>query len=489
MADIAFVRENPFTKVWAEGDERDRRAAVTNQQMRASEQQIAASQQSVRASEETMRVAREQRDQANAVDSALGQAATGMANPLERVTAREVPDWNAAINLPETPAMATENVRETVRRGLPNAGVVSQLAGVKGGGKVAYELATAGRKQESDDDGKFIELLSKDPQAAIMMFESRGQKLPEGFKNNRTMLAELKGMAAALKDLPEELRDQYGPALFSKFLGVEVPKTSPKIDFYDSTRGVGINRRIGVVPIPNLPDRETGRGQGTGAEPKPLMPKIIKTEDGGLMDQNTGAFATWKPPVAAQPGKTRFFGPNDPDTPAQPGRWEWQSPDGRSLPNGPQSMYEGGRPNVSAGPTPGPAAGPAPVPPAAIEFLRANPNAAEAFRAKYGIDPAPYLRTAAPSPAPSAAAPTPRPAVAQPTSINRAYAPVPDPPGQGSTPQQFNEWERQYGEQYRINQELVAGMQRADNAENQRRTQDNSLAARLRRQQAEQGNR
>lgn len=190
---VDFVRENPFARVWAEGDERDRRNAATDQQIRASEQHI-------RASEESMRVAREQRDQAHAVDAALGQAATGLANPLERVTARQVPDWNAAITLPETPAMATENVRETVRRGLPNSNVITQLAGVKGGGKAAYELAAAGRKQEHAADDKFFELLGKagtpgDLDIVVEWGKRNGINLPDHVVQNKRVMAELQSIA------------------------------------------------------------------------------------------------------------------------------------------------------------------------------------------------------------------------------------------------------------------------------------------------------
>jgi hypothetical protein len=189
---VDFVRENPFARVWAEGDERDRRNAATDQQMRASEQQI-------RASEAAMRDREAERARTRTVNQAAGDAAVAMANPLERVTAREVPDWNAAINLPETPPMATETTRETVRRALPSQAAIATLA--KGGaGTEALRLATGEAAKVESADDKFFEMLGKaatpgDLDITVEWGRRNGINLPDQVVQNKRVMAELQSIA------------------------------------------------------------------------------------------------------------------------------------------------------------------------------------------------------------------------------------------------------------------------------------------------------
>lgn len=204
---VDFVRENPFARVWAEGDERDRRAAATDQQIRASEQHI-------RATEAALRDREAERARQRTVNQAAGDAAVAMANPLERVTARQVPDMGmtgmtGGLDQQDIPR-TTETTRETVRRALPSQTAIAALA--KGGaGTEALRLATGESQRLQQADDKFFELLGKvttpgDLDIAVEWGRRNGINLPDQIVQNKRVMAELQSIAKAAAQfrLPRE---------------------------------------------------------------------------------------------------------------------------------------------------------------------------------------------------------------------------------------------------------------------------------------------
>ena len=136
-------------------------------------------------------------------------------------------------------------------------------------------------------------------------------------------------------------------------------------------------------------------------------------------------------------------------------------------------------------------------PAAAIEYLKQNPDAAPAFKEKYGVDPQKYLGQAAGANAPigrTAAATPVTPArvaasagVRQPAAPRREpdWAAIPEPPNggpAGADKAAFNAWEAQWGDLWREKQARIAEMTasgiNANGREADRRYRDNSLSAR-----------
>lgn len=144
--------------------------------------------------------------------------------------------------------------------------------------------------------------------------------------------------------------------------------------------------------------------------PKPTLPHYVTEKDAEgnpyMVETTTGAIGKIAPGTPAIPAKEHWFKPNEAGKPEGAPKITWTLPDGTPLPGGPSSLFSSMRGVV----TPEPSAprsnltgGP---PPAAIDLLRSNPEMADQFKAKYGVDPAQYLKApekkAAPAPAKSA---------------------------------------------------------------------------------------
>jgi len=127
-------------------------------------------------------------------------------------------------------------------------------------------------------------------------------------------------------------------------------------------------------------------------EGKRDKPKIIKLEDGKLVDEKTGALGEIKPGEPAKKGETRWLGPNDSDKPETNSRIVWTL-DGKVLPGGLDDLYGGGR--APAGPAA--QSGARPPSPASIQAAQDDPSLHAEFRKRYGKELADRYLKAAPA--------------------------------------------------------------------------------------------
>jgi len=162
---------------------------------------------------------------------------------------------------------------------------------------------------------------------------------------------------------------------------------------------------------------------------KPALPsiKVEKDAEGNVyqLDVTSGAVGRLIPGQPSMKGESRWFGPNDPDTPASQPTIEW-SLNGKRLPNGLSDLYPAIRERTGAGgggsasgvdwsqylggtqPTPDPLnlrgklpsrpplsdffGGSGKPPQAAIDALKKDPGLADQFKQKYAVDPSGYLK-------------------------------------------------------------------------------------------------
>lgn len=297
--------------------------------------------------------------------------------------------------------------------------------------------------------------------------------------------------------------------------------------------GVVYNRRTGETKgSPRLKEGEavlgpdntiTVKNPKTFAPPTPkdVGPKLIKFEDTNpdgtkstrLVDENTGAYGRVVPGKPAVPGKSHIFGANEPDSPAEPERMEWFDASNRPLPGGVASLYAGRQPRGAGAGGNADAAAPADAIQRAQEGVQralkagAKPEELQQELRAKGYDDVAIGRilgqpSAKPASRPAAArlggvsnpgAVRAADATAQPAApawgvtgapvsssaskLPMQYQEIPPPPTHVSQ-REFNAWERQYGEQYQINQQIERDKQAAANAAKDEKYRASSLAAR-----------
>lgn len=168
----------------------------------------------------------------------------------------------------------------------------------------------------------------------------------------------------------------------------EAPKSQELLDYY-AANAKRLNAEADAISE-GMKYRDR-----SGKTEKTLLPKY-KTEkdaDGNpyMVEEITGAIGRIIPGQPATPEKHNWFSANDPAKKAGAPKIEWSMPDGTPLPDGPSSLFPGapgaGRSSGGGGAPQGGAG----VPSAAIEALKANPERAEDFKRKYGVDPTQYL--------------------------------------------------------------------------------------------------
>jgi len=289
MADVRFITDNPFMRAWASGDERDRVEADSAQMREQRRQQIEASRTQLAA-------AAEERARRKTVEQASGQAAITLANPLERVVARQRPDMSltgmtGGLDEQDVPRV-TEQTTETVRPALRSRDAITAMA--KGGAGVqALELARSEAKSRDAADDKFFDLLGKatDPAGVDVVVEwgrRNGVSLPEPVVQNKRVMAELASIAktASQYKLPKEKAAELMRAALTKAgfttLADAIPEGGQEDDtphgqpFNLQGGGMGYLTKDGrVVKIeetmaPRNPGG-AGSGSGSGAESKTIQ--------------------------------------------------------------------------------------------------------------------------------------------------------------------------------------------------------------------------
>lgn len=494
MADVQFVRENPFINSFARDQERQDIEATRGQERAARDQSMQATAQQMQSNQENQAELRRQRTQTQAVDRAYGDAAVARVAPVlpvARPQAGPVQPIEGKTGLDAMPAGLPDRMDATnARPAAPSAPFVNILARTPGGGKAAYDAANTSEQQQN----ALHEKLWKDFHSSQTLEEARfnanrlksaNVAIPDEVVNNNGKLAELVNIAKATAHLPEDQRGEaMRPALTA--LNINIGPARSKVAKWD--RDPGSSTLTGY----SADGRVLVTQPGTRAPDKPHW---VKTENGDLVDATTGDVQHYNPGSLAVKGTWHAIGPNDPDTPAVPAGWQRTPGPGRSgAPAGQPGQASAAQVPAAIQARVQQAMQQGATPQELAQELRAKGYGDDVIGAMLGAKP-PTSSVQNPfTPQPGAggggAQPPGRPPVAAPAAAPRPapqnvdWNAIPEPPAPTAKRDEFDAWDKKWSALYAQKQERIKQMvdsgYRADQSASAGRASSASLSAQLR---------